>query len=60
MLNGEDGKTMDSDTMLMFMMMQNQSGSANIFANPMMLYFLMKDKGGNDILPWMLMMNQNK
>ena len=60
MLNGEDGKAMDSDTMLMFMMMQNQSGSANIFANPMMLYFLMKDKGGNDILPWMLMMNQNK
>ena len=60
MLNGEDGKTMDSDTMLMFMMMQNQNGSANIFANPMMLYFLMKDKGGNDILPWMLMMNQSK
>ena len=60
MLNGEDGKTMDSDTMLMFMMMQNQSGSANVFANPMMLYFLMKDKGGNDILPWMLMMNQSK
>ena len=60
MLNGEDGKAMDSDTMLMFMMMQNQNGSANVFANPMMLYFLMKDKGGNDILPWMLMMNQNK
>ena len=60
MLNGEDGKAMDSDTMLMFMMMQNQNGSTNIFANPMMLYFLMKDKGGNDILPWMLMMNQNK
>ena len=60
MLNGEDGKSMDSDTMLMFMMMQNQNGSTNIFANPMMLYFLMKDKGGNDILPWMLMMNQNK
>ena len=60
MLNDEDGKSMDSDTMLMFMMMQNQSGSTNIFANPMMLYFLMKDKGGNDILPWMLMMNQNK
>lgn len=60
MLNGEDGKSVDSDTMLMFMMMQNQSGSTNIFANPMMLYFLMKDKGGNDILPLMLMMNQNK
>lgn len=60
MLNGEDGKAMDSDTMLMFMMMQNQNGSTNIFANPMMLYFLMKDKGGNDILPLMLMMNQNK
>ena len=60
MLNGEDGKAMDSDTMLMFMMMQNQNGSTNSFANPMMLYFLMKDKGGNDILPWMLVMNQNK
>lgn len=60
MLNGEDGKSIDSDTMLMFMMMQNQNGSANVFANPMMLYFLMKDKGGNDILPLMLMMNQNK
>ena len=60
MLNGEDGKAMDSDTMLMFMMMQNQSGSTNIFANPMMLYFLVKDKGGNDILPLMLMMNQSK
>ena len=60
MLNGEDGKSMDSDTMLMFMMMQNQNGSANVFANPMTLYFLMKDKGGNDILPLMLMMNQNK
>lgn len=60
MLNGEDGKSVDSDTMLMFMMMQNQNGSANVFANPMMLYFLMKDKGGNDILPLMLMMNQNK
>ena len=60
MLNDEDGKSMDSDTMLMFMMMQNQSGSTNIFANPMMLYFLMKDKGGSDILPLMLMMNQNK
>ena len=60
MLNGQDGKTMDSDTMLMFMMMQNQNGSANVFANPMMLYFLMKDKSGNDILPLMLMMNQSK
>ena len=60
MLNGEDGKSIDSDTMLMFMMMQNQNGSANIFANPMMLYFLMKDKGGSDILPLMLMMNQSK
>ena len=60
MLNGEDGKAMDSDTMLMFMMMQNQNGSANVFANPMMLYFLMKDQGGNDILPLMLMMNQSK
>lgn len=60
MLNGEDGKSMDSDTMLMFMMMQNQNGSTNIFANPMMLYFLMKDRGGNDILPLMLMMNQSK
>lgn len=60
MLNGEDGKSMDSDTMLMFMMMQNQNDSTNMFANPMMLYFLMKDKDGSDLLPLMLMMNQNK
>lgn len=60
MLNSEDGKSMDADTMLMFMMMQNQSDSANILANPIMLYFLMKDKGSSDILPLMLMMNQNK
>lgn len=60
MLNGEDGKSMDSDTMLMFMMTQNQNDSTNMFANPMMLYFLMKDKDGSDLLPLMLMMNQNK
>ena len=60
MLNGEDGKTMDSDTMLMFMMMQGQTGSANMFSNPMMLYFLMKDKGNSDMLPLMFMMNQSK
>lgn len=60
MLNGEDGKSMDSDTMIMFMMMQGQTGSANMFSNPMMLYFLMKDKGNSDMLPLMFMMNQSK
>lgn len=60
MLNGEDGKSVDSDAMLMFMMMQGQTGSANMFGNPMMLYFLMKDKGNSDILPLMFMMNQSK
>ena len=60
MLNGEDGKAMDSDTMLMFMMTQGQNGSANMFSNPMMLYFLMKDKGNSDMLPLMFMMNQSK
>lgn len=62
MLNGEDGKSMDSDAMLMlmFMMIQSQNDSTNMLANPIMFNFLMKDKDGSDLLPLMLMMNQNK
>lgn len=48
-----EGKSMDNDTMLMFMLMQNQSNS-NMFSNPMMMYFLMKDN--KDFDPMMLMM----
>lgn len=52
----------DFDPMLMFMMMQ-QTGAAstNAFGNPMMMYFLMKDdKKSDELLPLMLLMNQNK
>lgn len=48
-----EGKSMDNDAMLMFMLMQNQSNS-NMFNNPMMMYFLMKDN--KDFDPMMLMM----
>lgn len=48
-----ENKSMDNDAMLMFMLMQNQSGS-NMFSNPMMIYFLMKDN--KDFDPMMLMM----
>lgn len=48
-----ENKSMDNDAMLMFMLMQNQSGS-NMFSNPMMMYFLMKDN--KDFDPMMLMM----
>lgn len=48
-----EGKSMDNDAMLMFMLLQNQSNS-NMFNNPMMMYFLMKDN--KDFDPMMLMM----
>lgn len=47
----------DNDAMLAFMMMQGQTGFAN---NPMMMYFLMKDRDGDNLLPLLFMMNQNK
>ena len=46
----------DFDPMLMFMMTQGTGGS-DMFSNPMMMYFLMKDKDNmSDMLPMMMMM----
>lgn len=52
----------DIDPMLMFMMMQSQNGSENTsaFSNPMMMYLMMKDNKDSNILPFMMMMNQQK
>lgn len=49
----------DSDAMFMYMMTMGGQNSTNIFNNPMMLYFMMNDKGDkmSDMLPVMLMMN---
>ena len=55
-----DGAKGDNDAMLMFMMMQGQAGSVDIFNNPMMMYFMMKDGKNSDMLPMMMMMNMNK
>jgi hypothetical protein len=55
-----DGSKGDNDAMLMFMMMQGQTGSVDMFSNPMMMYFMMKDGKNNDMLPLMMMMNMNK
>ena len=47
-----------SDDMLPLMFMMN--GGKMDMSNPMMMYFLMKDsKGGNDMLPFLLMSNFN-
>ena len=55
-----DGTKGDNDAMLMCMMMQGQSGCGDIFSNPMMMYFMMKDGKNSDMLPLMMMMNMNK
>jgi hypothetical protein len=55
-----DSSKGDNDAMLMFMMMQGQTGSVDMFSNPMMMYFMMKDGKNNDMLPLMMMMNMNK
>lgn len=49
----------DMDPM-MLMMMMNQGGNTNLMSNPMMMYFLMKDGKGSDMLPFVMMgmMNQ--
>ena len=50
----------DFDPMLMFMMTQG-TGGADMFSNPMMMYFLMKDKDNmSDMLPMMMMMGMKK
>lgn len=49
----------DMDPM-MLMMMMGQNGNTNMMSNPMMMYFLMKDGKGSDMLPFVMMgmMNQ--
>ena len=54
-LMGEDNKEIDP---LMLMMMMQGNGGANMFSNPMMLYFLCGDKMKDNMLPLMMMMNQ--
>ena len=44
----------DMDPM-MFMMMMGQGGNTNLMSNPMMMYFLMKDGKGSDMLPFLMM-----
>lgn len=55
MLMGEDNKEIDP---VMLMMMMQGNGGANMFSNPMMLYFLCGDKVKDNMLPLMMMMNQ--
>ena len=55
MLMGEDNKEIDP---LMLMMMMQGNGGANMFSNPMMMYFLCGDKVKDNMLPLMFMMNQ--
>ena len=52
------GDNKDIDPMMMFMMM-NQGNGAFDMSNPMMLYFMFGKEGmkGNDMLPFMMMMN---
>ena len=56
MLMTDDGKDFDP-AMLMLMMGSNGAGTGFDMSNPMMLYFLMKDGKGSDMLPLMFLMN---
>ena len=59
LMMGED-KPADDDTLFLFMLMQNQSGS-NVFNNPMMMYFLMKgNKDFDSMMLMMMSMNMNQ
>lgn len=60
MMSDKDGKAGDIDPMVMFMMMQGQNGTGNMFGNPMMLYFMMKDNKDIDPMMLMCMMNMNQ
>lgn len=55
MFMNEDNNA-DIDPLIVMMMMQN--GGANVFSNPMMMYFLCGDKIKDNIIPLMFMMNQ--
>lgn len=50
----------DMDPMMLMMMMGQNGSSAALTQNPMMMYFLMKDGKGSDMLPFVMMgmMNQ--
>lgn len=50
--------SIDFRDMLIFSNFMNGSSNSYIFNNPAMMYFLMSDKNGNDMLPLMFMMNQ--
>lgn len=53
-----DGDNKDFDPMMMMLMMQG-GNMGDTFSNPMMMYFLMKDSGKDNMLPLMMMMSQN-
>lgn len=57
MSDSEDG--MDNLLPLMLINSANGGSGMDFSANPMILYFLMKDGGDNDMLPLLLMGNQN-
>ena len=45
---------------MMFLMLNQQNGSSNMFSNPMMLYCLCGKSSDKNLLPLMMMMNMNK
>ena len=47
-----------SDKNMLALMMMSQQGGMDFTKNPMMLYFLMNDKGkSDDMLPFLMMMS---
>ena len=56
MMNNKD----DKDMLPMLMMMGTQGGFDFDMSNPMMMYFLMKDGGKDNLLPFLMMNQMNK
>ena len=56
MMNNKD----DKDMLPMLMMMGTQGGFDFDMSNPMMMYFLMKDGGTDNLLPFLMMNQMNK
>ena len=56
MMNNKD----DKDMLPMLMMMGTQGGFNFDMSNPMMMYFLMKDGGNDNFLPFLMMNQMNK
>ena len=56
MMNNKD----DKDMLPMLMMMGAQGGFNFDMSNPMMMYFLMKDGGKDNLLPFLMMNQMNK